>query len=117
MQAVLHARIGVARETLSEKHDFAYNALMTPDKKKPRFNYEEMKAGALHKDRAVRKKAFQEYFERFEEFPSYLFDNEREIAAMLLETIQDIENDPATSKAMHAGVAALLNRLPSRSSD
>ena len=56
---------------------------------------------------------FREYFEQFEEFPSYLFDNSAVIDARLSETIHDIENDPETSKAMHKGIAILMQRLPS----
>jgi hypothetical protein len=81
--------------------------------KQPKFNFEEMKAEALSQDPAKRKKTFKEYFERFEEFPSYLFDNSEKIDSRLSETIQDLKSDPETTKTMHDGIAALLNRLPS----
>lgn len=73
-----------------------------------------MKAAALHKDRAVRKAAFVDYFERFAEFPTYLFDNEDKIDDQLYETVQDLLKDPETAKEMRDGINALLDRLPSR---
>lgn len=88
---------------------------MGPTDEKPKqakFNFEEMRFAATHKDRIVRKKIFIEYFERFEEFPSYLFDNETKIDERLSETIEDLLRDPETSKAMHKGIALLLQRLP-----
>lgn len=72
-----------------------------------------MKAAAANKDPAVRKQAFIEYFERFAEFPSYLFDNEQKIDDRLLETMQDLLKDPETSKEMHKGITDLLERLAS----
>ncbi len=81
--------------------------------KKEKFDFETMKAAAAHKDPAIRKKAFIEYYERFEEFPSYLFDNEHKIDDRLFETMQDLLKDPETSKAMQKGIEALLGRLPS----
>ncbi len=72
-----------------------------------------MKAAATHKDPAVRKTAFTEYFERFAEFPSYLFDNEVKIDGILLETIRALLKDSATTKEMRKGIEALLARLPS----
>ena len=81
--------------------------------KKAKFNYEAMKAEAGSKDPAIRKQAFIEYFERFGEFPSFLFDNERKIDASLYETMQDLINDKETSQEMRIGIDALLNRLPS----
>lgn len=83
---------------------------------KPRqkkFNYEEMKRAATDPDAVVRKKVFIEYFERFEEFPSYLFDNESHIDPLLRETVDDIQRDPETPRLMREGVEALLRRLPS----
>ena len=62
---------------------------------------------------SVRKQAFIDYFERFEEFPSYLFDNEREVDVRLFDTIQDLLKDPETPKAMRVGIDALMLRLPS----
>ena len=81
--------------------------------KREKFDYETMKAAAGSDDPAVRKQAFIEYFERFEEFPSYLFDNEPKIDDRLLQTIQDLLKDPETTKAMHKGISALMERLPS----
>ncbi|MBI4093449.1 hypothetical protein HY417_00640 [Candidatus Kaiserbacteria bacterium] len=72
-----------------------------------------MKAAATHKDPAVRKRAFIDYFERFAEFPSYLFDNEVKIDDRLFETMQDLLKDSETTKEMHKGIEALLGRLPS----
>lgn len=89
-----------------------YNQQHMKAPKKPRFNFEELKAGATSQNPAVRKKTFQEYFERFEEFPSYLFDNTERIDSRLFQTIQDLTNDPETSKLMHKGIAALMQRLP-----
>lgn len=71
-----------------------------------------MKAAAAHKDPAVRKQAFIEYFERFQEFPSYLFDNASKIDENLYQTMQDLLKDPATTKEMQKGIEALLDRLP-----
>lgn len=78
-----------------------------------KFDFETMKAAASHKNRTVRKAAFIEYFERFAEFPSYLFDNEEKIDDQLYETIQDLLKDPETTKEMREGISALLERLPS----
>lgn len=80
--------------------------------KKAKYDFEHMKTAATHKDRAVRKKVFIDYFERFNEFPSYLFDNEAGIDAQLYETMQDLLNDPLTEKSMLDGVNALMLRLP-----
>jgi hypothetical protein len=80
---------------------------------KPKFNFEQLKAAATHLDVRVRMKAFAEYFEMFQEFPSYLFDNAAGIDATLLNTIEKLKDDPATSKEMKAGIDLLLNRLPS----
>lgn len=80
--------------------------------KRVKFDFESMKAAATHKSAAVRKPIFIEYFERFQEFPSYLFDNERHMDALLYETMQDLLKDPETTKAMRDGVGALMLRLP-----
>jgi hypothetical protein len=82
------------------------------DPKKEKYDFERMKVAATHKDRAVRKKMFIDYFERFHEFPSYLFDNETGIDAHLHETMQDLLSDPLTEKPMLEGVKALMLRLP-----
>ena len=81
--------------------------------KREKFHFETMKAVAAHKDPAIRKKAFIEYFEQFQEFPSYLFDNESKIDANLLETMQDLLKDEQTTAEMRKGIDALLERLPS----
>ena len=86
---------------------------MKKEEKKIKFNFEILRTDATSKNRAVRKKTFIEYFERFEEFPSYLFDNTKKIDDLLSETILDLTNDPETSKAMHKGIATLMMRLPS----
>ena len=86
---------------------------MQKQAKPPKFNFDEMKAEATSPDPAVRKKIFTEYFERFEEFPSYLFDNTDKIDSLLYQTIQDILKDPATTKNMQKGISALMQRLPS----
>jgi oligoendopeptidase F len=86
---------------------------MADTEKKSKFNFEELKAGATSPDAKVRRKAFEEYFERFEEFPSYLFDNTNGVDTMLAETIRDIENDPETPKNMRKGIEVLMMRLPS----
>jgi len=84
----------------------------TKEPKREKFDFETMKAAAAHKDPAVRKQAFIEYFERFQEFPSYLFDNQSKIDESLYQTMQDLLKDPATTKEMHKGIEALLDRLP-----
>lgn len=81
--------------------------------KKPKFNFDELRVGATSSDAARRKKVFLEYFEMFEEFPSYLFDNEYATDPRLLETIEDIKKDPETTDRMQRGIATLLQRLPS----
>ena len=82
----------------------------TPQKEK--FSYEKLKADATSSDPKVRKEIIKEYYERFEEFPSYLFDNDNGIDSRLLETIRDIKNDPDTTEAMQKGITALMNRIP-----
>jgi hypothetical protein len=94
------------------KRGGSYGGSVPEKKDKPnKFNYEEMKLAATHADRAIRKKIFIEYFERFEEFPSYLFDNEQHIDPRLQETIDEISKDPEISKPMRAGIEALRRRL------
>lgn len=92
------------------KNSGASNGVKTP--KQPKFNFEELKAGATSENPAVRKKTFQEYWERFEEFPSYLFETTGTVDSRLLQTIQDLKNDPETSRLMQKGIAALMQRLP-----
>lgn len=81
--------------------------------KKKKFDFEKMKAAALSDDSAVRKAEFIEYFERFNEFPSFLFDNQRSIDPRLKATIQDLSVDKNSSQALLNGIKALLCRLPS----
>lgn len=87
---------------------------MKDARKKTKFNFEELKTAATSENPETRKKTFEEYFEQFEEFPSYLFDNTESIDRRLSKTIEDIENDPDTSARMRKGIAQMLNRLPSR---
>ena len=86
-----------------------------PSKKKrmAKFDFEKMKSEATSENPDTRKAAFIEYFERFAEFPSYLFDNESRIDKHLSDTIQELRKDPQTSKTMLTGIEALLDRLPS----
>ena len=81
--------------------------------RKPKFNFEELKAAATSLNAKIRKKVFEEYFEQFQEFPSYLFDNTNGVDKMLAETIRDIENDPETPQPMRKGIQSLMMRLPS----
>jgi hypothetical protein len=80
--------------------------------KPEKFDFEKMKAAATHEDPMLRKEAFIEYFERFSEFPSYLFDNEQAIDSRLAKTIQDLTDDPETTREMRKGIDALTERLP-----
>ena len=82
--------------------------------KPAKFNFEEMKARAISTDSEVRKNVFIEYFDRFGEFPSYLFDNEKGIDGLLSQTIEDLQKDPAITIAMKKGIDLLLGRLPSQ---
>ena len=84
---------------------------MSRDPKKSKFNFEELKAAATSQDIDTRVETFRDYFERFEEFPSYLFDNEHGIDARLAETIERLQKSLSTSEKMHAGIALLLERL------
>jgi len=86
---------------------------MDKPQKKPKFDFEELKTAATSLNAKLRKKVFEEYFERFEEFPSYLFDNTNGIDSRLSETIQDLKNDPETPKTMLKGIEILMQRLPS----
>lgn len=85
---------------------------MVKAQKFPKFSFDKLKAEATSPDPDIRKKTFQEYFERFSEYPSYLFDNTDKIDSILLQTIEDLKKDPETSDAMQKGLVALLNRLP-----
>ncbi len=85
-----------------------------PKEKVAKFNFEEMKTAATSKDPLVRKSVFSEYFERFGEFPSYLFDNENGLDEQLSQTIEDLKKDPETTDAMQKGIVILLGRLPSQ---
>ena len=78
-----------------------------------KFDFEKMKSGATHKDALIRKSSFIEYFKQFGEFPSYLFDNERQIDSDLRITIDDILKDTETSPEVRKGIDSLLMRLPS----
>lgn len=82
-------------------------------RKKEKFNFEKMKAGALSDDPTVRKAEFIEYFERFNEFPSFLFDNEKGIDPRLAATMRDLSEDAQASKELLDGLKALTFRLPS----
>jgi len=84
-----------------------------PPPKKEKFDFEKMKAAATSDNPATRQAAFIEYFERFNEFPSFLFDNEKKVDPRLATTMQDISNDKDSSKAILDGITALINRLPS----
>jgi len=84
---------------------------------KTKYNFEEMKARATSDDPLVRKEIFIEYFERFAEFPSFVFDNNNGMDSRLFETIRDLTNDSETPKAMQEGITVLLNRLPSHESE
>lgn len=90
---------------------------MSVIKKVDKFNFEELKTGATSADPGMRKKMFIDYFERFEEFPSYLFDNTEGIDKLLLQTIRDIANDSSTSEQMQKGIVTLMERLPSPMDD
>lgn len=82
--------------------------------KPKKFSYAHIQAVGTSDDRRVRKEAFVEYFAQFHDFPTYLFDNEKEIDKKLHETFQDLLGDKTTSQDMRAGVDAALNRLSFR---
>ncbi len=86
---------------------------MAKEPKAPKFNFEKLKTEAMSPDPQVRKETFKEYFERFEEFPTYFFDNSNEIDQQLFQTIEDIRNDPETPSKMQKGITTLMERLPS----
>jgi hypothetical protein len=86
---------------------------MAKKEKLPKFSFADLKVGATSQNPAIRKKTFQAYFERFQEFPSYLFDNSNGIDSTLEQTIKDLEKDPDTTEAMQKGLALLLKRVPS----
>jgi len=79
--------------------------------KQEKFDFEKMKSAAMSADPLVRKQIFVEYFERFQEFPSYLFDNEPRIDERLFATIHDLRADPETSREMQKGIEVLIDRL------
>ncbi len=85
---------------------------MKRDPNTRKFNFEELKAAATSLNAGVRKKVFEEYFEMFEEFPSYLYDTENGIDSRLAQTIEDLKNDPEISEKMRKGITVLLARLP-----
>ena len=88
---------------------------MEKREKKQRFSFDEMKEAATSANADVRKKVFLEYLEQFEEFPSYVFDNENGTDTRLSQTIQDLNDDPETSEKMRKGIALLIQRLSSAS--
>jgi hypothetical protein len=83
------------------------------DPKKSKYNFEELKAGATSPDVETRAAAFRDYFERFEEYPSFLFDNERQLDPRLAETVQYMQSHGETSEKMLQGLKLMLDRLPS----
>ena len=83
------------------------------DTKPAKYNFEKMKSAATSDNPSIRKAVFLEYFERFGEFPSYLFENEGAVDARLQRTIDDLRKDPTTTTAIQKGIDALLLRLPS----
>lgn len=83
-----------------------------PKERVAKFNFEELKAGATNPNPEIRKNTFIEYFERFQEFPSFLFDEENGIDALLSRTIRDLADDPEISPNLKKGLATLLERLP-----
>lgn len=85
--------------------------------KKEKFDFQKMKIAATSDDPAVRKAEFIRYFERFGEFPSFLFDNEQSLDPRLAATMSDLSVDTDSSKTLLDGVSALLGRLPSVAED
>lgn len=81
-------------------------------KKLPKYSFADMKIAAMSDDRDVRKKEFCAYFERFGEFPSFLFDTESGIDKRLLDTIADLKSDPLSTDELKNGLARLMQRLP-----
>ncbi len=70
-----------------------------------------MKLAAMSDDPAIRKEVFFEYFERFGEFPSFLFDTEQGVDARLIETMTDLKSDLTVSDAMRKGIERLMERV------
>lgn len=99
--------------TLEDFDGAGYNGEVNVIKKADKFSFDELKADATSDDPTTRKNMFKKYFERFEEFPSYLFDNTEGIDRLLLQTIRDIANDSSTSEQMQKGIVTLMERLPS----
>lgn len=97
--------------TLSGEEEKEYTGGVKRDPTIRKFNFQELKTAATSLNASVRKKVFEEYFEMFEEFPSYLYDNESGIDSRLAETIGDLKNDPAISEKMRKGITLLLQRL------
>lgn len=83
--------------------------------KKPKFSFEKLKEEATSPNVRIRMASFRAYFEQFEELPSYLFDNERRIDDMLLETVNALQKDSGTSTAMKKALVLLLERMPAHS--
>jgi hypothetical protein len=86
---------------------------------KQKFDFDVMKSAATSEDANIRKQGFIDYFDRFEEFPTYLFETQSGIEERLLVTMGDILHDPESSTKMKRGIEMLLERLPmdSRSVD
>ena len=84
---------------------------MKKEEKKIKFDFEKMKAEAMNSNPETRKNAFKDYFERFEEFPSYLFDNSAGVDALLSQTIRDLQSEPDITTAMRKGIEQLMGRL------
>lgn len=88
-----------------------YNAAMAHKLGREKFDFEKMKHAATHADAQVRKRTFIDYFERFAEFPSYLFENEHGLDERLSRTIDDLLHDPEVSKELRSGIELLQRRL------
>lgn len=93
-------------------HCISNKKLSEKSTKRAKFDFESMKARATHTNGSVRKAVFIEYFEQFQEFPSYLFDNEKNMDALLYETMQELLKDPQTTKTLRDGIDMLMHRLP-----
>ena len=88
------------------------NRTHAEEQKREKFDFEKMKVAATHENSEIRKRSFIEYFDRFQEFPSYLFDNDDRIDARLRSTIKDLLDDPETTREVRKGIDTLLQRLP-----
>lgn len=77
-----------------------------------KFDFEKMKAAAASDNPVIRKRVFFEYFERFGEFPSYLFENEGKIDSRLQRTIDDLRKDPGITKEMQKGDRSITEQTP-----